>query len=206
MFVAMLRVLFGFVLACLAAGLTKVLFSVGPQPVLGGNPDAITDVLLRTAQFATVIAVFSSMFALLAAVISEWQGLRGFFFHTFVGLAIAGAGFGLQYFGEALGAPTIFNNYAMGAYAATGLVGGIVYWLFAGRFAGRADDIYDPVPTTGPTANRQTPRPAPPPPVRPKAAAVPANNLPGAAKPAAAGTPVKPQAAQPTGRDDPKTS
>jgi hypothetical protein len=148
MFRTIVRVLFGFVIACLAAGLTKVLFAVGPQDLLSGNPDSISNILNLTAQFATVFAIFSALFALLAAVISEWQALRGFFFHAAVGLAIATAGFGAQYFGEAPNSPTIFNNYGIGAFAATGLVGGIVYWLFAGRHAGYVDDIYDTVPTT----------------------------------------------------------
>lgn len=152
MFLTILRVLFGFAMACLAAGLTKVLFAVGPRDLLSNNPDAILGVLLLAAQFATVFAVFAGLFALLAAVISEWQGLRGMVFHALVGLGIAVAGFCAQFLGEAPGGPSVFNNYGMGAYAVTGLVGGFVYWIFAGRLAGGyEEDIYDVIPPTGPT-------------------------------------------------------
>lgn len=113
MFLTILRVLFGFAMACLAAGLTKVLFAVGPRDLLSNNPDAILGVLLLAAQFATVFAVFAGLFALLAAVISEWQGLRGMVFHALVGLAIAVAGFCAQFLGEAPGGPSVFNNYGM---------------------------------------------------------------------------------------------
>jgi hypothetical protein len=177
MFRTIVRVLFGFVMACLAAGFTKVLFAVGTQDLLSGNPDSISSILVLTAQFATVFAIFSALFAFLAAVISEWQALRGFFFHTSVGLAIAASGFGAQYFGEAPNGPSIFNNYGIGAFVATGLVGGMVYWLFAGRHAGYVDDIYDMVPPTvtktsptgPPTDSRPRTPPAPPPPQRPAA-------------------------------------
>ncbi len=145
MFRAIFRVLFGFVLACLAAALTKVLFAVGPQEVTGGDPDKIATIIEWVALTATHSAVFAAPFAFLAAAISEWQDIRGFFFHTLVGLGIALAGFAAQYFGEAPGTSSIFNSYAMQAYAATGLAGGIVYWLFAGRWAGHEDNIYQPV-------------------------------------------------------------
>lgn len=160
MFRAIFRVLFGFVLACLAAALTKVLFAVGPQEVTGGDPDKIATVAEWVVLTATHSAVFAAPFAFLAAAISEWQAIRGFFFHTLVGLGIALAGFAAQYFGEAPGAASIFNTYAMEAYGATGLVGGFIYWLFAGRRAGHDDDIYQPA--IQPPTRPKTPA-APPP-------------------------------------------
>jgi hypothetical protein len=180
MFRTIIRVLFGFAMACLVAGLTKVLFAVGPQDLLSGNPDSIAAMLILTAQFATVFAIFAALFAFLAAVISEWQGLRGFFFHASVGLAIAAAGFAAQYFGEPPNGPTILNNYGVAAFAVTGLVGGIVYWLLAGRHAGKIDDIYDTVPpaadkssTAGPAATAKPATPAAPPsPKKPEPQAV----------------------------------
>lgn len=174
MFRAIFRVLFGFVLACLAAGLTKVLFAVGPQEVLGGDPEKIATVFEWIALTATHTAVFAAPFAFLAAAISEWQGIRGFLFHALVGIGIALAGFAAQYFGEAPNAGSIFNNYAATAYTVTGLVGGTFYWLFTGRHAGGpGEDIYRPVPANV-TAQPATPAepqkakspPAPPPPAK----------------------------------------
>lgn len=166
MFRAIFRVLFGFVLACFAAGFTKVLFAVGPQDVIGGDPDKIGTIMEWIALTATHSAVFAAPFAFLAAAISEWQAIRGVFFHAIVGLGIAVAGFSAQYFGEVPASSSIFNSYAMTAFASTGLVGGIVYWLFAGRRAGSEEpDIYQPaaVATTTPLpAQATTPTASPP--------------------------------------------
>lgn len=166
MLASIFRVLFGFVLACLAAGLTKVMFAIGPQEVLSGDPDKIATVFDWTAKIATHSAVFAAPFAFLAATISEWQGIRGVLFHTFAGIAIAMAGFAVQFLGEAPGAGSILNSYAVSAYAATGLVAGFVYWMFAGRRAGPDFDIYEPAPavitsTTVPSVPRPPASPAP---------------------------------------------
>jgi hypothetical protein len=200
MLTAIVRVLFGFAMACFAAGVTKMLFAVAPRGDLSTDPDNLMRLLILSAQFATVFAIFASFFALLAAVISEWQGLRGLLFHSFVGLAIAAAGFGAQYFGEAPNSSTIFNNYAFGAYAATGLVGGFVYWLFAGRHAGSEDDIYDPVPPSVTAPRKAPPAPGPrktpaaPPPQMPTPAAKPeAQSASASAIPIVKSPPVKPQ-------------
>jgi drug/metabolite transporter (DMT)-like permease len=160
MFKAIFRVLFGYVMACLAAALTKVLFAVGPNEVTGGDPEKIATVIEWIALTATHSAVFAAPFTLLSAAISEWQSIRGFVYHVLVGIGIAIAGFAAQYFGEAPGTASIFNTYAIEAYAATGLVGGLFYWLFAGRRAGHQDDIYRPA-ITQPT--RQKTPAAPPP-------------------------------------------
>jgi hypothetical protein len=160
MFRAIFRVLFGFVLACFAAALTKVLFAVGPQEVTGGDPEKIATVIEWVALTATHSAIFAAPFAFLAAAITEWQAIRGLFFHTLVGVGIALAGFVAQYFGEPPGAVSIFNTYAMEAYGFTGLVGGLIYWLFAGRRAGHVDDIYQPA--TVPPSRPKTPASPPP--------------------------------------------
>lgn len=153
MFRAIFRVLFGFVLACFAAGFTKVLFAVGPQQMMAGDPDKLGTILEWVALTATHSAVFAAPFAFLSAAISEWQAIRGFLYHAIIGLGIAMAGFAAQYFGEGPVVNSIFNGYALAAYATSGLVGGIFYWIFAGRHAGPVEDIYQPlrpVPTTRP--------------------------------------------------------
>ena len=160
MFRAIFRVLFGFVLACIAAATTKVLFAVGPQEITGGDPEKIATVIEWVALTATHSAVFAAPFAFLAAAISEWQAVRGVIYHALVGIGIALAGFSAQYFGEAPGTNSIFNTYAMEAYGITGLVGGLVYWMFAGRRAGHEDDIYQPI--IEPAARTKSPA-APPP-------------------------------------------
>lgn len=137
---ASFRILFGFVLACFAAGLTTVLFAVPPQQVIASDPDQLAQVAEWTSLVATHSAVFAAPFALLGIVIGEWQQVRSFLYYVFLGVAIAGAGFAAQYVGETNVSGTILNSYAGGAFAASGLIAGLVYWLFAGRWAGRNGD------------------------------------------------------------------
>ena len=170
MFSTIFRVLFGFILACIVAGFTTVLFALGPGDISSGDPDRISKMMELVALTATHSAVFAAPFALLSAAISEWQEVRSFLYHVLTGLGIATAGFTAQYFSEAPGSPSVANQYPLLAYAVTGLIAGIIYWLFAGRRAGAShEDIYDPVPVTAPTSVPTT-RPktpaAPPPPAK----------------------------------------
>lgn len=169
MFSTIFRVLFGFVLACFAAGLTTVLFAVGTSDIASGDPDRMTKLLELVALTATHSAVFAAPFALLSAAVSEWQGVRSWFYHAFAGLGIATAGFAAQYFSETPGTASVASQYPLMAYAATGLVAGLVYWIFAGRRAGGPfDDIYEPV-TAATTGSGSVPntRPRMPPPPSP---------------------------------------
>lgn len=169
MFATLLRVLFGFLIACLVAGLVKVGFVLPPLEVLALPDNVMYDRLgdggLLTLVAATQSAVFAAPFALVAAAIAEWQSFRSVFFYLLIGLAISVGGFAAIYASELAKEPSIANGYAMTAYGLSGLAAGLVYWLLAGRFAGDAIDEDEPLPTMA----------APPPrPARP-AAAVPAS-------------------------------
>ena len=135
---AILRVVVGFVLACVVAGYVQVLFAVTPMELVGARDDRLDDVFYWGLLSATQIAVFAAPFALIAVVLSEWMGLRSFAFHAIVGMAIAVAGFGLIHMNESAAEASIVNSYAMAAYLTSGFVGGFVYWLLSGRFATRS--------------------------------------------------------------------
>lgn len=135
MFKTVFRVLSGFLLACLAAGVAQVMFAVGPQEALEGDPDRLATILTWMAHTATHSAVFAAPFAFLAAAVSEWQGIRGVVYHLLAGIGIAAAGFAAQYFAQPPDGESILNGYALAAYGATGLIGGLFYWMFAGRYA-----------------------------------------------------------------------
>ena len=79
--------------------------------------------------------MFAAPFAFLAAAIAEWQGVRSIFYHLLAGIGIAAAGFAAQYFAQAPDGDSLLNGYAVAAYAATGCIGGLFYWTFAGRHA-----------------------------------------------------------------------
>lgn len=134
------RVIIGFALACLAAGIAIVAFVITPGELANLSGDAFDN---RLAEFfslslraGTHAAIFAAPFALILAAIAEWQSLRGPTFYIFGGLAIALAGFLAQHWSETAGQHTVLNDYAIRAFLATGLFSGLAYWLVAGRSAG----------------------------------------------------------------------
>lgn len=135
MLLSILRVLLGFTISCIAAGATQVVFAVGPQSFLSatGEDKRILEWILLTA---THSAVFSAPFAVIAASIGEWRGIRSLLYYLGAGIAIALGGFAAQYQSEVPGQATIINTYAFATYGTTGALGGLVYWLFSGRHAG----------------------------------------------------------------------
>ncbi len=132
----MLRVIVGFALACLAAGLAMVLFVYTPLELATElASERVTEASLLALAAATHSAVFAAPFALIGAGFGEWQRIGSWLYYALVGIAIACVGFLAQFWTEADGEASIVNSYAMTAFIVTGFVAGIVYWLFAGRNA-----------------------------------------------------------------------
>ncbi len=154
----LIRVTVGFVLACLAAGAVKVLFAVTPSELIDASTQYWQQSGIWTLYSSTMIAMFAAPFAIISAIFSEWQGIRSFAYHGFIGIAIAVAGFALIATGESPDAPSIVNSYAMAAFLTTGLVSGFVYWLFSGRFAyrGMVVDAANTLVGKNPVDKRQT--------------------------------------------------
>ena len=125
----LLRVIVGFLFACLAAGAVQVLFALSPAELIEAPAKywSLTGMLLLGT--ATITALFAAPFAAISALFSEWQGLRAFSYHALVGIAIAVAGQVMLFSGQTINEPSIVNSYAVAAYLTTGLV--------AGRFAYR---------------------------------------------------------------------
>ena len=141
LFGTLARLLFGFVLACMAAGLVTVLFVNTPIDVLAEPFDRLPKTASETFDLAllaaTHLGIFASVFALIAAGMGEWFSIRSLSFYLVAGLIIALLGFSAQYASEVAGQPTILNNYAIKAFLTVGFFGGFFYWLAAGQFAGR---------------------------------------------------------------------
>ena len=154
-----IRVIFGFALACLAAGLTVVLFVYTPFEIADLQSERLSEVGLMTLFAATHSAVFAAPFALIGAVFGEWQRIGSWMYYVLVAIAIAAIGFLAQFWTEADGEATIVNSYAVTAFLLTGFVAGFVYWLFSGRFAGRGaePDIMTPS-RPAPSPNGPSPR------------------------------------------------
>lgn len=142
MILTVLRVLLGYFLASLAAGLVLVGFVVTPLDLLSLSGEALVERLgsagLLALAAATHAAIFASPFAALAVLIGEWQRYREGAYYGVVGIAIGLAGFFAQHASEPAGSPTIVNTYAFAAYVTAGLVAGLVYWRFSGRYGRRA--------------------------------------------------------------------
>lgn len=128
--ISLIRFVFGFVAAMLAAGAVQVGFVAGGDLLSGLPATRLQSLGLLTLLAATQSAVFSAPFAALAAVVAAWLPIRSVVYFVAVGAAIALAGFFVQYVGE-VGPDTILNRYALTAYSASGLVGGLVYWWLA---------------------------------------------------------------------------
>lgn len=132
---SVLRVLFGFAVACIAGALIQLGFAT-PNDVLTDDADRLSWSVEQVLLAATHSAVFSAPFALVAAAIGEWQSIRSWVYYALAGIAISIAGFIALYSGETSGPNSIVNQYATIAYLCSGLVAGWVYWLLSGRVAG----------------------------------------------------------------------
>ena len=137
------RVLFGFIVACLVAGLVQVCFVMTPLKLLTSPADVFAERVGQTGLLAllaaTHSAIFSAAFALIAIGIAEWGGFRGISYYLVAGTVIALLGFIAQFYSEVGDQPTILNNYALQAFISSGFFAGLAYWLAAGRSAGGTD-------------------------------------------------------------------
>lgn len=153
----LLRVLFGFIIACLVAGAVTVAFVVTPADIAALPAEAQTERLGNAGVLAllaaTHSAIFAFPFALLAIGIGEMWRLRSWIYYVLVGVVIALGGFAAEYLNEVPGQPSILNNYALAAFLTVGVLGGAAYWLFAGRRAGgKRADVATP-PSASPAAD-----------------------------------------------------
>jgi hypothetical protein len=138
--ITLLRVLFGFIVACLIAGVVTVAFVVTPADIANLPPEAQPERLgnagILALLAATHSAIFAFPFAIIAIGIAELSHVRSRIYYALVGIAIALGGFAAAYLNEVSGQPSILNGYALAAYLAVGVAGGLTYWLVAGRRAG----------------------------------------------------------------------
>ena len=150
----MSRVLTGFLLACLTAGLVTVLYVFPPSQMAALPANVFNEragqagILALLA--ATHSAIFGAAFTLIAAVIGEWLSIRNVVYYLLAGTAIALLGFLAQFSSEVTGQPTILNNYALMAFLTAGFFAGVAYWLAAGQFAGGRRTLSRPDFTTRP--------------------------------------------------------
>jgi hypothetical protein len=136
----------GYIWACVAASLVLTLGTLAPDwndlDALGNSlgsqsPDVPTIALWSVVGIgAAVIFAVGFLPTLLAIILTEGFKLRSIVVYAVIGGALAlAAAYGLD-FGGYVTAPNADMVHEREVFAAAGIAGGLVYWLFAGRRAG----------------------------------------------------------------------
>jgi len=140
LFGRIIMILFALILAIVAAGITLAIGIIAPDWA-GIDSDPVERVSFFIVSFlaTSFVGAVAILPAALFIVISEAARLRSFLFYG-VGGALVGLA---SYFGSDISVrlenttdvPPVAN--ALQLAAAAGIIGGLVYWLVAGRNAGR---------------------------------------------------------------------
>ena len=105
--ITLLRVLFGFIVACLVAGLVTVAFVVTPADIASlpaeAQPERLGNAGILALLAATHSAIFAFPFAIIAIGMAELTHLRSWVYYVLVGVAIALGGFAAEYAAEVPG-------------------------------------------------------------------------------------------------------
>ena len=136
MIAAIFRMIFGLLVAALAAGASQTLFAMTPAELMVAGPERWQIVLQWILDTAVVCAVFAAPFVLVFGTFAEATGIRSFAYYVVGGVFVALAALAALLAGEQINAPTLANSYAIAAFLTAGFVAGITYWIVAGRFAG----------------------------------------------------------------------
>ncbi|PZV38687.1 hypothetical protein [Mesorhizobium kowhaii] len=138
-------ILFGYAVASLAASaFLNILFlaSLGYMPE-HTHPTATASLFFSIPFVALFVAYFGFMPAVIVIVLAEILGRRDWLFYALAGAVVAAVFLGLiDHAGDATFA--VRNTSAILAVIGSGMVGGIFYWLSAGRWAGSWRDSTSP--------------------------------------------------------------
>jgi hypothetical protein len=152
-------IIFGYAVAALAASAFLHLVTLGPAGFSEGDQvGAAGPLLFSTLAIAVLAAYFAFIPSLPVILIAEVSGRRDWLFYALGGIFVAVAVLSLFWlrsgagFGEEPAGGTVFGDTRFAAVMiGSGIVGGIAYWLVAGRWAGdwRAQ-VRQPVPQKAP--------------------------------------------------------
>ncbi|ESY78439.1 hypothetical protein NKI77_20080 [Mesorhizobium opportunistum] len=130
-------ILFGYAVASLAASaFLNVLFlaSLGYTPEQA-HPAATASLYFSIPFVALFVAYFAFMPAAVVVLVAEILGRRDWLFYALAGAVVAAVFLGIvDHIGDTTFAVT--GTSAIMAVIGSGMVGGIFYWLAAGRWAG----------------------------------------------------------------------
>jgi hypothetical protein len=135
--VRLLAVILAYVLACIAASIVLTLGTLGPQwneIAPQGMPSVALWSVIGVG--SAVIGIIAMLPSFLVIALAEGFAWRSVVLYGVVGGALALAlTYGID-FARYLGGPDRVVAHQQEVLAASGIAGGLVYWLFAGRKAG----------------------------------------------------------------------
>jgi hypothetical protein len=141
----LVMMLVGYIWACIAASAVITLGTLAPNwndlqafgQSLGQSGDVPTVALWSMIGIgAAIIFAIGFLPTLLAIILAEGFRLRSIVIYGVIGATLAlAAVYGLD-FGGYVTAPNADMMHEREVFAAAGIAGGLVYWLFAGRRAG----------------------------------------------------------------------
>jgi hypothetical protein len=139
------RILTGFALASFAAAATLVLFVYAPADWATPGADLTGARLSEAGYFAVIVtpwvALSAALPALAGVAIAEARHIAGSTFYGLAGIGTAAVGFLVLHWSEPPGGLGTFQAYALIAFLASGLIGGLVYWASSGRYARRQASV-----------------------------------------------------------------
>jgi hypothetical protein len=138
-------ILVALMLAIMTAGITLAIGVIAPELSAFDSDPIERAAFFVIAFFATGLAgVFSMVPALALIALAEGFNIRTFLYYAAAGAALGylayfGSGFGIR-FEETTDIAPVTRPVEL--IMASGIAGGLVYWLLAGRNAGRWHDIH----------------------------------------------------------------
>lgn len=132
------RCIVGYIVACIACAAVQVGFVLPPSELLIADSGRLTAAAIWTVLAALHSAVFAAPFALVGLVLAERKGIRRVGYYAGVGTGIAALGLAAQLVYLGLDQPLMVLAHMLAAFLSAGALGGLIYWLVAGRFAGAA--------------------------------------------------------------------
>jgi len=135
LFIRFFVIIFGFFFGCLAAGAVFVVATL-PAGTLEPPFEQFDWVILSVAVLtsAAIVSVIAFVPSIIVILIAETLALRSLFFYAIAG-GIGGLFYGMTFPAASI-ATTSFDR-TMQITLAAGVAAGLIYWLTAGRSAGR---------------------------------------------------------------------
>ena len=135
-----LRMLVGYLLACFGAAMALALFAFSPNSVEGffdKLPDIIESAWNVSPHLTGALFVLGAVPALIAFQYAEHHHIRSWVYYELIGAAVAIAAYWLAHGTDTVPLKSEGNIYSTIAFGVAGAVLGLLYWLFAGRYAGQ---------------------------------------------------------------------